>query len=197
MRGQRLFRYICLGSSVHTCSVWLALFLDLETTIFFEVHVLVFRCFWMFLEYFFCLYSKSSNCFRFNVKNLMPSRMNADVSTRYDFDNEQIGQGAVFGHDVCSHRFLPVATLQLGFMAFTGNLLSRCCWMLLAFPYIFVLRKLVGVESHHSMSNRSWSIFRLNLSSNSEFMTGSIPFALMHPLSFLGKRCFRLCFRGA
>lgn len=56
------------------------------------------------LECFFCPYSKLSNCFRFSVKNLMPSR-NADVSTRYDFENEQIGQGAVFGHDVCSHRF--------------------------------------------------------------------------------------------
>ena len=30
---------------------------------------------------------------KFSVKNLMPSR-NADVSTRYDFENEQIGQGA-------------------------------------------------------------------------------------------------------
>lgn len=123
MRGQRLFRYICLGSSVHTCSVWLALFLDLETTIFFEVHVLVFRCFWMFLEYFFCLYSKSSNCFRFNVKNLMPSRMNADVSTRYDFDNEQIGQGAVFGHDVCSHRFYRL----LHYSWVSWRLLATCC----------------------------------------------------------------------
>lgn len=31
---------------------------------------------------------------KFSVKNLLPSRLNADVCARYDFDNEQIGQGA-------------------------------------------------------------------------------------------------------
>ena len=34
-------------------------------------------------------------CLRFSVKNLLPSRLNADVCARYDFDNEQIGQGLV------------------------------------------------------------------------------------------------------
>ena len=80
----------------------------------------------MLLECFFCPHSKLSDYFRFSVKNLMPSR-NADVSTRYDFENEQIGQGAVFGHDVCSHRFfypfLQYNSLQLVWW----RLLATCC----------------------------------------------------------------------
>lgn len=71
------------------------------------------------LECFFCPYSKLSNCFRFSVKNLMPSR-NADVSTRYDFENEQIGQGAVFGHDVCSHRFFTHSYITTHYSWFDG-----------------------------------------------------------------------------
>lgn len=92
------------------------------------------------LECFFCPYSKLSNCFRFSVKNLMPSR-NADVSTRYDFENEQIGQGAVFGHDVCSHRFfypfLHYNSLQLVWW----RLLATGCQDLLDFQSEFAFKQ--------------------------------------------------------
>ena len=92
------------------------------------------------LECFFCPYSKLSNCFRFSVKNLMPSR-NADVSTRYDFENEQIGQGAVFGHDVCSHRFfypfLHYKSLQLVWW----HLLATGCQDLADFQSEFALKQ--------------------------------------------------------